>query len=220
VTVTPGSWLTRLASGFRYQWRRCNRAGNACKNIRGATRSTYSPTAADGGHTLRGRVTATKGSDVEQLTPQDSDQTSVLLKASVSVHTKVLLSSLLEHGLPFKVKCSSACSGDARLVASGKRKLKSTAHASRAVANLIASPYIDDEAREDLQHLVRTAGFVFAEKRVSLHHSGTVSSRVRVTKKLRGRLKKRHLGKVTLRVTVRTNTGQLRSIVKKVRIVF
>lgn len=69
----PGTWSGSTPINFSYQWRRCNVAGGVCKNISGATNSTYVLVAADVGHRLRVAVTATNssGSVTEHSRPTD-----------------------------------------------------------------------------------------------------------------------------------------------------
>ena len=57
-TTTTGSW-TNSPTSYSYQWERCNAEGKECANISGATSSTYTPVAADAGHELVAKVTAT-----------------------------------------------------------------------------------------------------------------------------------------------------------------
>jgi hypothetical protein len=57
VTTTNGAWGG--APTFAYAWLRCDAAG--CAPIAGAASSSYTPSAADVGSTLRSRVTATQG---------------------------------------------------------------------------------------------------------------------------------------------------------------
>ena len=57
LSTTTGSWNT--AAGFAYQWLRCAADGTACTTISGATAATYVAVAADAGHTLEARVSAT-----------------------------------------------------------------------------------------------------------------------------------------------------------------
>ena len=61
LTASPGNWTPGApnAPTFAYQWLRCDAAGAACTPISGATGTTYSPTAADLGSTIRIRITAT-----------------------------------------------------------------------------------------------------------------------------------------------------------------
>jgi hypothetical protein len=55
--TTWGTWTSGKPS--KYQWRRCNSAGEACTDIAGATSLYYTPVAADVGHTLLTKVTVT-----------------------------------------------------------------------------------------------------------------------------------------------------------------
>lgn len=57
LTASTGSWSGDPTS-FAFQWRRCDAAG-ACGDVSGATASTYVPTTADAGRTLRVLVVAT-----------------------------------------------------------------------------------------------------------------------------------------------------------------
>lgn len=59
LTTTNGTWTGPSPITYRYQWLRCNRNGNGCNPISGATNQTYTLRGADVGSTLRARVTAT-----------------------------------------------------------------------------------------------------------------------------------------------------------------
>ncbi|HET9118782.1 MAG TPA: PKD domain-containing protein [Pseudonocardiaceae bacterium] len=59
MTETHGSWKYGPITAYDHQWERCDRAGNVCSPIRGATAQTYVLTAADVGHTIRVMETAT-----------------------------------------------------------------------------------------------------------------------------------------------------------------
>jgi hypothetical protein len=57
LTANRGTWQNNPTS-FAYQWRRCAADGTGCTNIAGATRRTYTLTAADVDNTIRVVVTA------------------------------------------------------------------------------------------------------------------------------------------------------------------
>jgi Concanavalin A-like lectin/glucanases superfamily/Putative amidase domain/WD40-like Beta Propeller Repeat len=57
-TVGNGEWTGAEPISYSLQWERCNEAGEACASIAEATESTYWTTAADEGHRLRVRETA------------------------------------------------------------------------------------------------------------------------------------------------------------------
>jgi hypothetical protein len=57
LTTESGSWST--SATFTYQWLRCDASFAGCLNIPGATATTYTLVAADVGHVLAARVTAT-----------------------------------------------------------------------------------------------------------------------------------------------------------------
>ena len=59
LTADPGTWSVPGPATYTYQWQRCNASGANCVDIAGATDDTYTPTAADVGHTLRAEITAT-----------------------------------------------------------------------------------------------------------------------------------------------------------------
>jgi hypothetical protein len=59
LVASTGSWRGDTPMRFAFQWRRCNKAGDGCGNIKGATQGTYQIRNADAGHRLRVQVTAT-----------------------------------------------------------------------------------------------------------------------------------------------------------------
>ena len=58
LTASDGIWSNSPTS-FAYQWLRCNGGGNSCVSVANGTQKTYTLVGADGGHTIRVRVTAT-----------------------------------------------------------------------------------------------------------------------------------------------------------------
>jgi WD40-like Beta Propeller Repeat/RTX calcium-binding nonapeptide repeat (4 copies) len=67
ITVTNGTWVGSTPLAFTYSWRRCNPVGDlaTCTPIIGATATTYTPTIADIGFSLRVWVTASNFAGVE-----------------------------------------------------------------------------------------------------------------------------------------------------------
>jgi Ca2+-binding RTX toxin-like protein len=61
LSLTTGTWDGAPTPTFTYSWRRCDAPGNfsSCVDIPGATKSTYSPTVADIGSTIRVWITGT-----------------------------------------------------------------------------------------------------------------------------------------------------------------
>jgi hypothetical protein len=57
LTASNGDW-TGTATGYAYQWRRCNSSGSNCANIASATSQTYVVATADVGSTIQVAVTA------------------------------------------------------------------------------------------------------------------------------------------------------------------
>ena len=68
MSLSTGTWLGSPPMTFTYSWRRCNPVGDfaTCVQIPGATTSTYTPTTADIGFSIRVWITGTNvaGSDV------------------------------------------------------------------------------------------------------------------------------------------------------------
>jgi Tol biopolymer transport system component len=57
--ATRGLWLGTPTVAYAYQWALCDRDGQNCADISGATERVYTPTHDDVAHTLRVKVTAT-----------------------------------------------------------------------------------------------------------------------------------------------------------------
>ncbi len=85
-SATTGTW-TNEPTGYTYHWERCNASGGECKEITGATSSTYTPDAEDVEHTLVAKVTATNS----------GGSTSARSKASNSVQP---VGHIIEYSLP------------------------------------------------------------------------------------------------------------------------
>ena len=58
LTARNGDWAGDRPLRFAYQWRRCEVGGGSCVDLAGATAKTYVLAAADAGHRMRVRVTA------------------------------------------------------------------------------------------------------------------------------------------------------------------
>ena len=71
LVATAGGWSGGKPASFTYEWQRCTAAGDGCAPITNATKSTYTPVAADVGHALVASVTATTagGSDTADSVP-------------------------------------------------------------------------------------------------------------------------------------------------------
>jgi hypothetical protein len=76
LSTTNGAWNT--AVNLAYAWLRCAADGSGCGAIPGATSSIYILTAADAGHTLEARVSATNAAGT---TPAVSNRTAVVIAA-------------------------------------------------------------------------------------------------------------------------------------------
>jgi hypothetical protein len=61
ISASPGTWTAPAGAGpttYAYQWEDCDTQTDNCQAIPGAQNASYTPTAADAGHTLRVQVTA------------------------------------------------------------------------------------------------------------------------------------------------------------------
>jgi hypothetical protein len=72
LTANPGNWSVPGPATYTYQWQRCDAKGANCVDIPGATDDTYTPTAADVGHTLRAEITATNDAGATSTTSTPS----------------------------------------------------------------------------------------------------------------------------------------------------
>jgi hypothetical protein len=84
LTATSGSWSGDNPITFTYAWERCDTAGSNCVTIAGATATTYSVVATDGGHTLRVAVTAHNASGTATA---ESTQTATVTAATAPQNT-------------------------------------------------------------------------------------------------------------------------------------
>ena len=58
LTATNGTWQGANATGYAYQWQRCDSGGGSCSDITGETAQTYAVASGDVGSTLRVSVKA------------------------------------------------------------------------------------------------------------------------------------------------------------------
>ena len=72
LTVDPGTWSATGAASTTYVWQRCDAAGAGSVDIPGATSDTYTPSAADVGHTIRAVVTVTNDAGSTTVTTPPS----------------------------------------------------------------------------------------------------------------------------------------------------
>src|SRR5207248_3430429 len=84
LTASNGTWSNSPTS-YSYAWLRCDRSGGSCVAVSGATEKTYTVVAADRGHTLRVRVTATNS---DGSASAESAATNVVAAASGGVAPK------------------------------------------------------------------------------------------------------------------------------------
>ena len=78
LTAETGTWKGTPTITYAYQWELCNKSGEACNNISGATSSTYKLTPTEVGDTLRVIVTAENAGG---KVPATSEKTAVVAAA-------------------------------------------------------------------------------------------------------------------------------------------
>jgi hypothetical protein len=88
--ATNGTWTSTSPISYSYQWEQCDPSGNSCNDILPATLSTYTPSSADVGQTLRVIVTATNTAGPTSVT---SNQTPVVLIAAPAISAPPQISS-------------------------------------------------------------------------------------------------------------------------------
>jgi len=74
--TTNGTWVGATPITFSYQWLRCDKQGNACKGISGATHADYKLVNADADNTVRSKVI---GKNSKGNSPAYSEQSAVVL---------------------------------------------------------------------------------------------------------------------------------------------
>jgi 5-hydroxyisourate hydrolase-like protein (transthyretin family) len=97
LTVHHGSW-TGAPTTYDEQWERCDPLGALCLAIGGASGSTYVPTAADVGATLR--VTETATNDGGTSDPSSSGTTTVILPAPPANLAAPTITGVAQQGQP------------------------------------------------------------------------------------------------------------------------
>lgn len=85
LSTTAGAW-NPAASTVAYQWLRCAADGSGCAAVPGATETTYVLAAADAGHTLEARVSATDAAGTAAVLSNRSDVVVALPAATKVPH--------------------------------------------------------------------------------------------------------------------------------------
>jgi subtilisin family serine protease len=112
LTAGDGEW-TGAPIAFSFRWLRCNTSGGACVGIAGARAKTYVATAADVGHALKVRVTASNGGGSSQVVSAGTPQIGPPFQAPANVMTPSL-AGLAQFGQTLSAS-SGAWSGSAPL---------------------------------------------------------------------------------------------------------
>jgi hypothetical protein len=122
LTGDRGTW-SGSPTDYNYFWTRCNKGGNACANISGATGLTYTLTSADVDNTIRFKVQAR---NADGSTFASSEQTAVVTAASKPPPTPTPSATGCPAGSgPLKV---TDVSPPARLLIDGQQSNPSVVH--------------------------------------------------------------------------------------------
>jgi hypothetical protein len=122
LTGDRGTW-SGSPTDYNYFWTRCNKGGNACANISGATGLTYTLTSADVDNTIRFKVQAR---NADGSTFASSEQTAVVTAASKPPPTPIPSATGCPAGSgPLKV---TDVSPPARLLIDGQQSNPSVVH--------------------------------------------------------------------------------------------
>lgn len=100
LTTTDGAWVGVQPMTFAFQWVRCgtdggNPSGSNCALISGATKSSYTPVAADVGSRLRVRVTA-KNSAGSSTAASNATTVVIAAKAPANTRRPVISGAMVE----------------------------------------------------------------------------------------------------------------------------
>jgi len=91
LTADPGNWQSSSNITFTYQWRRCNKGGSNCGDIKKATDKLYTVRRNDAGQTLKVAVTATNS---DGKATEQSNATDVVLVASAQAPQNTALPTI------------------------------------------------------------------------------------------------------------------------------
>jgi hypothetical protein len=152
MTTTNGQWGG--SPSFRQAWLRCDADGNACGPIAGATGASYTATAADVGHRLRSRITATE----VNTSSADSAPSAVVTPDATPPHGtlklgRTNLNKVLKRGIiPVTATCDEDCAVTVRALRRGK-KIASGKGAAKAGAPAKLRVKLTRRARRSLRKL-------------------------------------------------------------------
>lgn len=86
LTANNGTW-TNNPTTYSYQWLRCNGGGNSCLSVANGTQKTYSLVAADGGQTIKVRVSATNTDGSASAESAQTDQVAAATSSAAPKNT-------------------------------------------------------------------------------------------------------------------------------------
>ena len=89
LSAATGAWTGTGPIGYAYQWRQCNAAGEACKDISGATTGTLALLSSLVGSTVRVVVTATNGGGSTQVASAPTSLVGALLPGNTTLPSVV-----------------------------------------------------------------------------------------------------------------------------------
>lgn len=217
--VSTGSW-TGYPTPFTYsyKWLRCNAAGEGCTAIAGANGATYTPAAADLGHTIRVEVTAVNSA---------GSGTATSAPTSVVVHQAIPPASsgpALVSGLAAVSGPGGAGAGPqeftltALLTPESRKALLRYGVALRAGANQpadgVASIFVSaGEARQAHIYFKRgQSRVVVGRGTIKGLSAGTGTFHLRLSKKVMARLRRLHRVVLTVELLAIDKSGQRRIV--------
>jgi hypothetical protein len=97
LTANPGTWNGSAPFSFQYQWLICGSKGEACGNIAGATKKTFTIRDGDQGNTIRVKVIASNSDGSGNAT---SDATKQITSATTTTTTGTTTTTPAANGCP------------------------------------------------------------------------------------------------------------------------
>ena len=223
LSTVAGSWLDRMANEFTYQWRRCDATGWNCADIPGATAQNYAPTASDGGHTIRARVTGDFIGSSEQGTPQDSEATSVVPGGTgTTTTTTSTSSSTTTTGKTTSTVTTTTTTSTGGSTSSGKKLVVPALTAAVKALRLVSVQSLVDRGVRARAHcseacrvglsLTGRGGVRLGHMTARLSRSGSRTLTLKLNRKAQRIVSRFHSGTLTLWLNVKGTDGELQTV--------
>lgn len=194
LTASAGRWTGTAPIDYGYQWQRCDGAGNACKNIAGATASAYGLGADDVGARLR--VVVSAGNWIASVSQAPSKATGTIDKAPTP-----------PGGTPTNNNNTNK-NGGAGVKGQGKGDKKGSSPS--AAAKLTLTKVAMSPKRFAVAHRVRPRGTRLDGSRISWRLSRAATVRLVVQRQVGGKGHRRWVTVGTIRRKAAKGTGVVR----------